>query len=85
LWIARSRRTTTDTDKLHGAALDQYRHPAPCRDGLRLNTFLEDDTIDYEKQVRVLAKLNFIIILLLANLVLNMGILIQVALMRSGK
>jgi hypothetical protein len=41
--------------------------------------------MDYEKQLRVLAALNFIILLLLANLVLNMGILVQVALMRSGK
>jgi hypothetical protein len=59
---------------------------APCRDGLRFdNTFLETIQMDYEKQLRVLAKLDFTTILLLANLVLNMGILVQVALMRSGK
>jgi hypothetical protein len=59
---------------------------ASCRDWLRLtNTFFGDGTMDYEKQLRVLAALNFIIILLMANLVLNTGILVQVALMRSGK
>jgi len=41
--------------------------------------------MDYEKQLRVLAAFNFIILLLLVNLVLNMGILVQVALMRLGK
>jgi hypothetical protein len=58
--------------------------PAGMGSGL-LTLFLETMQMDYEKQLRVLAALNFIIFLLLANLVLNMGILVQVALMRSGK
>jgi hypothetical protein len=61
------------------------RNPAEDHDSAEGTTHGNTTPLPKPENGLVLAKLDFICFLLLANLVLNMGILVQVALIRAGK